>query len=151
MCKQDKTFQMKDFLEKEGFRPTIDDEGDLLFKAEGMGLFVSFEEKDEPFVRMVLPNFWPIDSSEECDEAQKAALKVTKETKVAKVFIVRDNVWATIEAFYETADSFAAVFHRSLGAVRAAARSFAEEMRSTQSTWPPSVADLVWPGEESDD
>jgi hypothetical protein len=151
MCKEEKTMQVKDFLEEEGYRPTIDDDGDIAFKAEGMALVLTFDDRDEQFVRLILPSFWSIDSSEESKEAKEAALKVNKEIKAAKVFIVRDHVWATIEAFYETADSFTAVFQRSLGALRAAARSFAEEMRSTQSTWPASVADVVWPGEESDD
>ena len=38
------------FLSEEGFRPQIDKEGDIVFKAEGDTYLICFNESDEDFM-----------------------------------------------------------------------------------------------------
>ena len=51
------------------------------------------------FFRLVFPNFWEIESDGERAQALGAAQEATADTKVAKVFLVKDNVWASVELF----------------------------------------------------
>jgi hypothetical protein len=54
-------------------------------------------EKDEEFFRLIFifPAFWSIDSDQERTRAMLAAASATAETKVAKVFLVGDNTYAS--------------------------------------------------------
>lgn len=53
----------------------------------------------------------------------------TGETKVAKIFTVRDNVWGTIELFLERPEYFRGVFQRCMRALNVAVATFVEKMR----------------------
>jgi len=129
MSKQDRARMYHDFLSEEGYAPKIDKEGDVMFKYEGGVYLIIMDEKDEEFFRLVYPGFWPIESEAEREKAQLAALAATAETKVAKVFLVGDNTWATIEMFCAPPEVFKTVFRRSLRALRAAVHAFRVEMQ----------------------
>jgi hypothetical protein len=120
--------ELKNFMVEEGYAPNIDDDGDLVFKFEGRTYCLIVNEDDTMFYRLVFPNFWPIESEEERANVEIASLAVCKDTKVAKVFAVRDNVWASIELFCHKPSSFTGVFRRSLGALQTAANSFRQKM-----------------------
>lgn len=128
MDKKERAKLYEDFLLKEGYTPTIDQDGDVIFRAEGRTYAILIDERDEEFFRIVFPNFWPIESKQERLKVEQAALQATAETKVAKVFPVRDNVWASIEMFCSPPEVFKTVFARSMSALRAAVGSFAEKM-----------------------
>ncbi len=118
-----------DFLVSEGYRPEIDEDGDVLFRREGRVYLILVDEDDDEFFRLVFPNFWSIDNEFEREKAEKAALYASAKTKVAKVFTVRDNVWASIEMFCSPLENFKPVFERSIRALNVAVQSFAEKMR----------------------
>ncbi len=128
MDKKQRAKMYHDFLEEEGYSPTIDSDGDVIFKSEGRTYAILIDERDEDFFRIVFPNFWPIENSQERQKVEQAALQATAETKVAKVFPVRENVWASIEMFCSPPEVFKAVFARSMSALRAAVGTFAEKM-----------------------
>jgi MFS superfamily sulfate permease-like transporter len=48
-----------DLLSKEGFRPELDN-GCVVFKIEGTVFYFSLDDKDEYFIRLVLPNFYEV-------------------------------------------------------------------------------------------
>ena len=77
----------------------------------------------------MFPNFWSIESEAEREKVVHACTTATASTKVAKVFIVRDNVWATIELFCSPPEHFMSVFDRSMGALMTGVANFVEEMR----------------------
>jgi len=129
MNKAERVRAFSDYLKKEGFVPTIDQEGDIQFKVEGRIYFVVFDEDDEEFFRILFPGFWKIESEEERLRVEAAALKATIKTKVAKVYPVQDNTWASVELFCGTPEHAQDVFIRSLGALQAAVHIFAEAMR----------------------
>jgi hypothetical protein len=118
-----------DFLHEEGFRPELRTRDHLVFfKYEGKSYGIELDEQDEQFFRIVFPNFWPIDGEEERWRVLLAADYTNAKLKVAKVFTVEDNVFATIEMFLADPAHFKPVFARTLGALKNAAETFAKKM-----------------------
>ena len=121
-------------LMNEGYRPTIDGDGRVIFKHEGGTYFIQVDPKDDHYFQLVFPSFWSIDSSDELAHATMAANHATALTKVAKVFVLAsgDQVSATIELFLERPDSFEGVLGRAMSALRAGVTNFAEKMKELQ-------------------
>ncbi|MGE0192563.1 MAG: hypothetical protein AB7T63_11045 [Planctomycetota bacterium] len=117
-------------LVEEGYAPQIDKDGDVVFKYEGGTWFLQIDERDPEFFRLVFPNFWSIESDDERERVERAALKATADTKVAKVFPVREDTWASVEMFVSPPEGFRPVFRRCLAAVGAAVAAFRREMTS---------------------
>ena len=121
-----------DFLGAEGYRPTRDDDGDVLFKFEG-GTYLIYAVEDDPtYFRVVYPNFWPIESDDERARALDAASLASRQCKGAKVYVRDDgaNVSVAYEAFYDDVARVQASFTRILSAMRHAARTFADAMHA---------------------
>jgi hypothetical protein len=116
------------FLAEQGFRPTVDGDGDVAFKVEGYLYYISVEE-DEEFFRLIFPNFWPIESEDERTRAEAAALRVTNRLKVVKVLPTQRGVLATIEMFVPSPESVFPVFHRAIQAIQGGVSAFMDEMR----------------------
>jgi hypothetical protein len=121
------------YLKSEGYVPTIDEDGDVRFKFEGKLYFLSIEEEDETFFKLVFPMFWTIDSEEERARVCDACVHASRQTKVAKVFTVLDNTWAAVELFLPSVDDMPKVFPRSMRALRSAVEEFAGRMRGESS------------------
>jgi hypothetical protein len=130
--KAERAQQYADILRAEGFMPTIDDETDVVFKYEGRTYYITCDENDPAFFRLVYPGFWAIESEEERARANAAAFSVTTKMKVAKVWVVRNTTFAAIEAFYLPPESFRPVLMRCLSCLQATGQRFAEEMRNAQ-------------------
>jgi hypothetical protein len=119
----------RSFLNMEGYLPKIDEDGDVTFKHEGKHYFIAVSEKDDEFFRLVFPAFWAIESETEREQATRAALQATADTKVAKVFVNRDDTWASIEMFCSPPEAFKPVFQRSLRALAAGVDAFRRKMQ----------------------
>jgi hypothetical protein len=119
------------YLEREGYRPWIDGDGDVIFKDEGGTYYIDVDESDAEYFRLVYPQFWSIDDSEELARAHMAANYATRRTKVAKVYILEGdkNTSASVEVFFGEPMQFAAVFHRTMSALKAGVRNFVDQMR----------------------
>ena len=123
-------------LEKEGYRAECDDDGDVRFRHEGHSFFLEVREDDPMFFRVVLPNFWDVDSPEERARVIDASNLATGETKVAKVFLVRDNTWAACELFIPAQEDFVPILQRCLLAIRSAVNIFTDHMRGDAARQP---------------
>ena len=129
MNKQERAEMYRNYLTEEGYAPKIDEDGDVTFKYEGGMYFIAVDEKDEEFFRLVFPGFWSIDNEIERAKVNRAALYATERTKVAKVYAVADNTWASIEMFCFPPETFKQVFHRSMSALRAGVQNFQDKMQ----------------------
>jgi len=131
VSKRERARIYRDFLAAEGYRPYIDEDGDVVFKSEGLTFVIITEEGDEEFVSLVLPNFWSIDSKEELARALMAANEMNRTAKVVKIFVRGDgkNTIAAVEMFVKSPEDFNQVFERSLRALKGAVTRFAELMR----------------------
>ncbi|MBM4311584.1 MAG: hypothetical protein FJ119_11665 [Deltaproteobacteria bacterium] len=117
------------YLTEEGYKPEVDDDGDVRFKREGRLYFIAVSDKDPEFFRVVLANIWPIESEKERVQVLVAADESNAKSKVSKVFTVRDNVWVNIELFLARPEDFKGVFKRAMSALDTGVENFAKKMR----------------------
>lgn len=117
-----------EFLQAEGYRPELDDAGDIVFKCEGRYYCVTVDEDDPLYFRLVFPNFWSIDSEPERHWARVAAAEVTAEFKVVKLYSQHDEMQAATELFLARSGDFQLLFERCITALQGAVRRFCEVM-----------------------
>jgi len=130
--KEERQKAYMEFLTREGYRPDIDSDGDVRFKHEGFTYFIEVDEKDDKYFRIGFPNFWSIDSDAERARVLVACDEATRRCKGAKVYSVRDNVWASFETFFDETRQYEPVFRRMMGALRTAVSAFVQKMKETE-------------------
>ena len=119
----------QEFLVDEGFKPEVDEDGDVRFKREGKTYFINVEAEDPECFRLVLANIWPIESEDERKLVMVAMDHCNAQAKVAKAYMVKDNVWVAIESFIAKPEDFKAIFKRSLSALDHGVSLYATRMR----------------------
>jgi len=119
-------------LKGEGYQPTIDGDGDVIFKYEGRTYYIDVNDDDQYF-QLVFPRFWKIDDEAELIRVIAAADHTTHMIKVVKVVTVQDheNVSAFVELFVDKPEDFKPIFLRSLRAIQGAVQEFKEKMNET--------------------
>lgn len=118
------------YLAEEGYKPEVDTDGDVRFKREGKVYFIGVSEDDPGFFRVVLPNFWLIESREERLRVLAAADYSNALSKVCKVFTIKESVWATVELFIAAPADFRGVFNRSMLGLDNGVVNFLQRMRT---------------------
>ncbi|WP_250631038.1 hypothetical protein [Rhodoflexus caldus] len=122
-----------DYLRSEGYVPRLDEEGDVVFKFEGKFFVVTTDDNDPQFLRVVMPNFWEIESEQEKRLALEVANQVNERIKVSKVVVKRNNhVWAMAEQFIDSSPDLEDFFKRTIRVLKAAADDFAQRMVQLQ-------------------
>lgn len=107
-----------DYLKAEGYKPELDQDGDVVFKREGKTFFIQVSDQDQNYFRLVLPNFWTIESPAERAKVMIAADKTNSLSKAAKVFTTaNNNVWVSVEIFVNDPRDFKAIFPRAASAL----------------------------------
>lgn len=86
-------------LEEMGYKPIVDDDGDVMFRYQMKSLYVLGTQKDDcNFLVVALPQFYEIDEGNEI-KALTVCNKLTREMSLAKVFI--DRTLQNVTAHYE--------------------------------------------------
>ena len=93
-------------LEKMGYKPVIDDDGDILVRYQMKGIYVIVGDEEDSYVVVLLPQFYEIAEGEET-LVLVACNKMTRELKLAKVFVDHTfkNVSASCEFFYDNEEA----------------------------------------------
>lgn len=93
-------------LEKMGYSPEVDDDGDIMFFYQMKIIFVLMGDEDEPYISVVLPQFHEIEEGKEM-LVLTVCNKMTRELKLAKVYIDQTfkNVTVTCEFYYTNEES----------------------------------------------
>jgi hypothetical protein len=122
-----------DYLTQEGFRPEVDEDGDISFKFEGRNYYLIVNEKDEMYFQLLRNGFWRIESAEELQRALMHANDVTRETKVAKTYVNSEHTYVngTVEMFFDEVDQFKPCFMRALTVLQRAVRDFCDKMQES--------------------
>ena len=117
-------------LRQEGYLPSIDDDGDILFKVSGDNYFIIINDDDIQFFQ-IYTGFSLGDISGE--EALNAANISNRRSKVAKVAISSDGKIASItaELLLENPVGFTPVFSRALSLMRNAEKNFMAQIRES--------------------
>lgn len=122
------------FLEANGYHPELDKDGDVTFKHEGGNYIIQVDENDNVYFRLIYPNFWEIESEEERQEVLIAANVANSDIKCAKVFMLRDNVWAVVEIYLTKPDDYEKLLSRSISSIQSVVGSFRSKMQELKSS-----------------
>ena len=107
--------RLMDVLERMGYSPEIDEDGDIRLCYQIKTVYVMTGEEDEPYVCMMLPQFYEIKENQET-LVLAVCNKMSRELKLATVFVDQTfkNVSATCEFFYVNDESLEQNFNHSL-------------------------------------
>lgn len=127
MSKTDLQEMYVEYLRQEGYLPSIDDDGDILFRASGSNYYIIIYEDDPQFFQILLQlNLGSIS----LETALNAANYASRRSKVAKVFISESGRYASITAeliFYKPED-FKPIFSRALRLISNARENFESQL-----------------------
>lgn len=93
-------------VESFGYKPQVDDDGDIYVRFQMKSIFFLTGLEEEPFVSAILPRFSDVSEGEET-LTLAVCNKVSREVKFAKVYIDQTlkSVSASCEFFYTDMDS----------------------------------------------
>ena len=102
-------------LEKLGFKPEIDDDGDIMVRYQMKTIYVFVGDEEDSYVAVLLPQFHEIEDGEET-LVLATCNKMTRELKLAKVFVDHTfkNVSASCEFYYANEESLEHSLDKSL-------------------------------------
>ncbi|MDR0901890.1 MAG: hypothetical protein LBM92_03870 [Opitutaceae bacterium] len=112
------------YLAREGFRPKLMPDGDIVFHFEGREYFLQWDEGDPQLARIALVNFRPIENEGDFKKVAFATQEVTRRIKVVKMYVADDDTWCVVELFLAEPDRLTDVFGRTLSAIRSALTAF---------------------------
>lgn len=130
MTKQERIVNL---LQEMGYKPTVDDDGDVHFMCQMRHLFVLVHESGGMYYSVLIPNIYDLEEGEE-QLALAACNKMTREIKCMKTFmdIHFKNVSSAFE-FYATEESLRAVMEQALKTIVYAPRLFLDQMNEIKS------------------
>lgn len=115
---------LQEYLSTEGFRPSINADGEIMFHFEGKICYLQTDAADREYVRLVIVNFCPIADEADRVRITAAAQEATCSTKVIKIFTQDDDTWCAAQLLLPEPERFSEVLNRTLSAIRAALRTF---------------------------
>ena len=119
-------------LEKMGYSPELDGDGDIMLHYQMKTIYVMTSDDEEPYISMMLPQFQVIEDGKET-LVLAVCNKMTRELKLVKVYIDQTfkSVTATCEFFYANEESLEQNLRNSLqmlGVVRTVFRNDMAEL-----------------------
>ena len=123
---------MLSVLERMGYPPKIDDDGDIMVCYQLKTIYVLTGDEEETYISMMLPQFYEIEEGKET-VVLAVCNKMTRELKFAKVYVDQTfkNVTATCEFFYANNEALEQNLRNSLqmlGVVRTVYRKDLAEL-----------------------
>lgn len=82
------------FLQNDGYKPSIDEDEDVVFKAQGYNFYISNDRNDETYLRIVMPTIKNIGDDPEVTELLAALAtcnEITRDKKLVKAYINDDG------------------------------------------------------------
>lgn len=119
-----------DFLADEGFRPSLDEDGDVTFRFEGYTFIIVTSTNEPTVLTLVLPYFWPLDDAAERQRALEAAMAAHRQVRIGRVTVLDTNVTASVNAYLPDAESFQQVLLKSLEGLKYLSVKFREHMHA---------------------
>ncbi len=110
----------------------------LVFKYSGGTMVLTADADDTSFVRLIYPNFWPLESDNEYANALQAISIINARCKGVKVYATtnNENMMASVEFLISPDEPSlpASLFLRYVGMVQHGANEFAKVMRDFEAS-----------------
>lgn len=119
-----------DFLTEEGFRPHLDEQGDVLFKFEGGTYYLLTSEADSTYFALYYFRFWSLVDPAERARAHEAAAQAHQRIRIGQITVLDDDVNASVQAYLPGADDWRSVLMRNLSGLQALVRTFRDHMHA---------------------
>lgn len=120
---------MMQYLQEEGFCPKEDEYG-IDFKCEGRAYAFLYDEDDDRFFRLMLPNIYEV-TDENRDEVLRALNVTNDRVKVAKAYTPIPNyVWVGFEVLVDSTPVLDDIVPRALATLRGAQVAFYEAIEN---------------------
>ena len=119
-------------LQSLGFKPQIDDDGDIFVRYQMKTFYVmGANSDDEDYLVVVFPQMYEVDEGEET-KVLAACNKITREIKLAKVYIDQTlkNVSASCEFYYNGEESLKTCLNKAIEILGMVRLTFIKTMRS---------------------
>jgi copper chaperone CopZ len=119
-----------DYLKEEGYKASLDDDEDIVFKYEGHKYWLSVDEEDEKYFEIGYGCEWEFESDEEKIKSLKVSSSVNSEYKLGKIWVNIDEgiVQVELNLLLAKQDDFKIFFLRCLDTVQYMMADFAEKM-----------------------
>ena len=118
----------QELLVNAGYRPAIDEDGDVTFRAEGFYFVLYSNEADAEYFQLVLPNVWRFEAVD-TPQILKVANRVTREFKFTKVVVLDNNaVWVAAELLFSKPRDAEVMLRRTVDTMLTARRNFVDEV-----------------------
>lgn len=92
---------VKSWLSDEGYKCTVDDDGDFNIKYQGKHILFIQDEDDPFYYRILMPGIYDIEKDEDRSRIVEICNEWTSQRKCLKAFVARDSVWISIEMFVD--------------------------------------------------
>ena len=119
-------------LQSLGFKPQIDDEGDIFIRYQMKTFYVmGSSSDDEDYLAVVFPQMYEVNEGEET-KVLAVCNKITREIKLAKVYIDQTlkNVSAGCEFYYNGEESLKTCLDKAIEILGMVRLTFIKTMRS---------------------
>ena len=122
-----------DYLSSEGYKPTIDEDDDVLFKAEGFSFYVDNDKSDDTYLQIVLPFIMELEEDDLLSSmaAMAACNQITQDKKIVQAYITDDgDVMLCTDTYIGSAGNMNEFIDSSIAFMIRAVSAFHEEYRS---------------------
>ena len=119
-------------LQSLGFKPQIDDEGDIFVRSQMKTFYVmGANSDDEDYLVVVFPQMYEVNEGEET-KVLAVCNKITREIKLTKVYIDQTlkNVSASCEFYYNGEESLKTCLDKAIEILGMVRLTFIKTMRS---------------------
>lgn len=117
---------VENWLKEQGFKNERDNDGDLLFKYQGVNLFCCKDDNDKQFLRVIMPGIYQIDGDRL--KVLEAINTISCDLKAIKAFIVQDRLWLAIEMFIDSTPDIDDFIERCLDILIAGRQRIVQEI-----------------------
>lgn len=121
-----------EYLQEEGYRPILDEDGDIKFKSSGKTYWLNSPQTDDMYLRMFAAgNIWPMKTREEWQLALQITDQISRDFKGVKAYTVsQDDVFFSVDLFLSEPAMFSKFLPRCLSALDTAVIEFLREINS---------------------
>ncbi len=112
-------------LNEMGYSPTVDDDGDVVFRYQMKLLYAMIGDEDETYLSLLLPQFYTIEEGEDT-LVLATCNKLTRDIKQIKFYVDSscESVSATCEFYYNDEESLRCSLKHSLDVLSVARTIF---------------------------